>query len=100
MSIVDVAGGRNHAIALTAGGNVYAWGSNQYGQLGNGTWQNSSTPVLVSSLTDVVGIFAGRDHNLAVRERRVRVELGVQRARRAGRRHEHEPERAGSRRAD
>ena len=67
VSIVDVAGGRNHAIALTAGGNVYAWGSNQYGQLGNGTWQNSSTPVLVSSLTDVVGIFAGRDHNLAVR---------------------------------
>ena len=39
----------------------------QYGQLGNGTWQDSSTPVLVSSLTDVVGIFAGRDHNLAVR---------------------------------
>ena len=67
VSIVDVAGGRNHAIALTAGGTVYAWGSNQYGQLGNGTWQNSSTPVLVSSLTGVVGIFAGRDHNLAVR---------------------------------
>ena len=67
VSIVDVAGGRNHAIALTAGGNVYAWGSNHYGQLGNGTWQNSGTPVLVSSLTDVVGIFAGRDHNLAVR---------------------------------
>jgi alpha-tubulin suppressor-like RCC1 family protein len=67
VSIVDVAGGRNHAIALTAGGTVYAWGSNQYGQLGNGTWQNSSDPVLVSSLTDVVGIFAGRDHNLAVR---------------------------------
>ena len=67
VSIVDVAGGRNHAIAPTAGGNVYAWGSNAYGQLGDGTWQNSSTPVLVSSLTDVVGIFAGRDHNLAVR---------------------------------
>jgi alpha-tubulin suppressor-like RCC1 family protein len=67
VSIVDVAGGRNHAIALTTGGNVYAWGSNAYGQLGDGTWKDSSTPVLVSSLNDVVAIFAGRDHNLAVR---------------------------------
>jgi hypothetical protein len=31
--IVDVAGGRNHALALTSGGTVYAWGANQYGQL-------------------------------------------------------------------
>jgi len=67
LSIVDVAGGRNHALALTDDGSVYAWGDNTYGQLGNGTWQSSSIPVLVASLTDVVGIFAGRDHSLAVR---------------------------------
>ena len=63
VSIVDVAGGRNHVIALSDDGSVYAWGSNTYGQLGDGTWHNSSTPEPVSSLTDVVGIFAGRDHS-------------------------------------
>ena len=67
VSIVDVAGGRNHVIALSDDGRVYAWGSNAYGQLGNATWHDSSTPVLVSSLTDIVAIFAGRDHSLAVR---------------------------------
>jgi alpha-tubulin suppressor-like RCC1 family protein len=67
ITIVEVAGGRNHALALTAAGRVYAWGSNQYGQLGNGTFASSETPVRVSSLSGVVGVFAGRDHSLAVK---------------------------------
>jgi alpha-tubulin suppressor-like RCC1 family protein len=65
--IVDVAGGRNHALALTSGETVYAWGANQYGQLGIGTLTASSTPAQVSSLSGVVSIFAGRDHSLAVK---------------------------------
>jgi alpha-tubulin suppressor-like RCC1 family protein len=68
VTIVDVAGGRNHAIALDAAGRVWAWGSNAYGQLGDGTFRPSSTPVRVSNIGDVVSIFAGRDHNLAVRD--------------------------------
>jgi alpha-tubulin suppressor-like RCC1 family protein len=65
--IVRVAAGRNHVIALTAGGTLYAWGSNADGQLGDGTLTGSATPVQVHSLTDVVSIFAGRDHSVAVR---------------------------------
>jgi len=67
IAIADVAGGRNHVLALSAVGTVYAWGSNGFGQLGNGTLMDSSTPVLVSSLTGVVAVFAGRDHSMAVK---------------------------------
>lgn len=65
-TIVDVAGGRNHAMALADDGSVYAWGSNRYGQLGDGTFQARHTATRVGGLADAVRIFAGRDHSLAV----------------------------------
>ena len=34
LKVVDVAVGLEHTLALVNGGRVYAWGSNQYGQLG------------------------------------------------------------------
>ncbi len=67
ISVVDVAGGRDHVLALSDAGSVYAWGSNEFGQLGNGTLVSTATPVLVSSLSNVTSIFAGRDHSLAVK---------------------------------
>jgi len=66
-TIVDVAGGRNHAMALTDDGAVLTWGNNRYGQLGNGTFQPRLTVGVVVGLSDVTRIFAGRDHCLAVR---------------------------------
>jgi alpha-tubulin suppressor-like RCC1 family protein len=66
ITIVQVAGGRNHTIALAGDGTVLAWGSNQYGQLGDGTTADHHTPEPVPGLTDVVAVFAGRDHSLAL----------------------------------
>jgi len=66
VTIVQVAGGRNHTMALADDGTVYAWGSNRYGQLGDGTLQDHRTPRAVPGITDVVEIFAGRDHCLAL----------------------------------
>jgi alpha-tubulin suppressor-like RCC1 family protein len=63
-----VAAGRAHSLALTSTGQVLAWGWNVYGQLGNGTTTDSSTPVAVSlpSGTTVIAIAAGRAHSLAL----------------------------------
>ncbi|WP_439031940.1 protein kinase domain-containing protein [Gordonia terrae] len=39
-----------------AGGDAYCWGSNAYGQIGDGTIETRQTPVQVSNLSGVTGI--------------------------------------------
>ncbi|MCW5838099.1 MAG: hypothetical protein KIS78_37255, partial [Labilithrix sp.] len=45
--VVKVAHGGAHACALLANGQVHCWGSNDSGQLGDGTTIARSTPVRV-----------------------------------------------------
>jgi len=66
-TVVAVAGGIAHSLALLADGTVRAWGHNGWGQLGNGTTTNSNIPVTVSGLSGIVAIAAGGYHNLALR---------------------------------
>jgi alpha-tubulin suppressor-like RCC1 family protein len=44
----SVAVGEHHSCALTTEDDLYCWGHNGQGQLGDGTWSSSATPVLVS----------------------------------------------------
>ena len=65
---VAVAAGDAHSLALAADGSLYAWGDNHYGQLGDGSTVNRSTPVRVALPAGVtaVAMAAGYDHSLAL----------------------------------
>ena len=52
---------------MLSDGTVRAWGDNGFGELGNGTTTNSSTPVPVSGLTGVTAIAGGFLNGYALR---------------------------------
>jgi len=67
VTVIAVAAGRFHSLALTSDGRVYGWGYNGNGQVGDGSTTQRLTPVPLTSLTDaVVAIAAGDSHSLAV----------------------------------
>ncbi len=67
-----LAGGDAHGAALTVAGQVWTWGDNTHGQLGDGTVTTHCTPLLVPTLTDVATLGAGPAHTLVTtREGRV-----------------------------
>lgn len=67
-NVTTVACGGRHTLALAKGGVVWAWGDNEYGQLGTGNRNTSPLPVQVKGLTGVVAIAAGAYHSVAVRD--------------------------------
>ena len=74
-TVTGVAAGGFHSLAI-AGGTVYGWGYNGYGQVGDGTFVNQITPVQVrdgmsgiplgSSVAPALQIAAGGNHSLAL----------------------------------
>jgi alpha-tubulin suppressor-like RCC1 family protein len=67
--VVGISGGGLHTVYLKSDGTVWASGWNEYGQLGDGTENDSSTPVQVknedgSPFTGVVAISAGYYHTV------------------------------------
>ena len=65
-----IAAGLSHSCAIDGDGNAFCWGSNSYGQLGDGTTDSSLTPVAVQGLSGVhlVAIEAGNHHSCALDE--------------------------------
>jgi alpha-tubulin suppressor-like RCC1 family protein len=57
--VVSVTTGYVHSCALLSSGEVRCWGYNAYGQVGDGTIIDRSTPVTVPGLSGVTAIVAG-----------------------------------------
>jgi hypothetical protein len=57
-----------HALALKIDRTVWAWGANDLGQLGEGTFIDSDVPVSVKGLTNVMQVSAFADYNLALKK--------------------------------
>ena len=49
-----IAVGAFHNLALTDDGILWAWGNNEYGQLGTGDTQPRSQPIRVEGLSDLL----------------------------------------------
>ncbi|VEU38799.1 unnamed protein product [Pseudo-nitzschia multistriata] len=74
--VVSVAAAENHSLCVTARGDVYSWGSNRFGQLGDNATSNSastpcgsrSVPRRVEELRQhpCVAVAAGEKHSVAL----------------------------------
>lgn len=61
---IKLAAGKTHSLALDIEGNVWAWGNNFDGQLGDGTNQYSLTPKKVFCDKNITNITAGDYHSI------------------------------------
>lgn len=70
-SVTAISAGYNFSLALKEG-TVYAWGKNDFGQLGDGTKENQNVPVRVENgamvNTGVTAIDAGANHSIALKD--------------------------------
>jgi alpha-tubulin suppressor-like RCC1 family protein len=64
--VAELALGANHSCARMIDGTMRCWGSNENGQLGDGTTQDRDTPAPVPGLGGVQRIAAGRSESCAV----------------------------------
>lgn len=66
--IVYIAAGTNYSAAIGKNGEVWTWGLNTNGQLGDGTTVNKYTPVRVkANLNGIIQIACGNNHMVAVK---------------------------------
>lgn len=63
----SVGAGNKTSFAITTSGELYAWGENDFGQLGLGDRTNRSSPVQVGALTNWSQVSSGDDHCLAIK---------------------------------
>ena len=66
IDIIKLACGSSHTCLLTAKGNVWTFGNNEYGQLGTGDCADATVPKQVKSLKNMVEIACGSSHTAVI----------------------------------
>jgi len=61
----SVAAGGGHSLVVLPNGDLYAWGNNSHGQVGDGTTTNRYLPEQI--INNASSVFAGMDHTLAIK---------------------------------
>ena len=67
--VTDLSAGEGHSCAVRSDGTVWCWGANMTGQLGDGSYDSSATPVQVvttTGMTSAVAVAAGYNHTCAI----------------------------------
>jgi alpha-tubulin suppressor-like RCC1 family protein len=68
-SVLAISAGSYHVLALQSNGDVWAWGRNIEGQLGQGNFTNQPTPVSVTTNgSGATALAAGDGHSLIIRQ--------------------------------
>lgn len=63
-NILAIEAGNDHSLAIDEDGQLFSWGNNGSGRLGDGTSVNRNVPILVESLSNVEEVAAGYRHTL------------------------------------
>ncbi len=75
-NIKKIAAGYNHNVALSNDGEVYTWGYNGYGQLGNGNTKDTSIPTKITTNAKIVDICGWVNNTLLLDENGVAYVVG------------------------
>jgi uncharacterized protein YdiU (UPF0061 family) len=65
-SYISVAMGNTHGCAITVAGVLKCWGSNNYGQVGDGSTTLRDTPVVIDSGMSYAFVAVGQNHTCAI----------------------------------
>lgn len=63
-NVISVSLGYSHSAAITSDGSLYMWGANNYGQLGDGTYEDKYTPTKV--MDSIMAVSLGAYHSAAL----------------------------------
>lgn len=68
LNITSIKCGSFHSLALTLDGEVYAWGNNSFGQIGNGSRKDQNVPIKIDGFNGDLAtmISCGRDYSMAL----------------------------------
>jgi alpha-tubulin suppressor-like RCC1 family protein len=62
-----IAGGYEHSLAIKVDGSIWIWGTNEYGQLGDGTFEPRNVPAQLGEDMDWIAVSAGYRHSVALK---------------------------------